>query len=787
MTGFLINLAVTQRALMLVLSLALVGASGWGLQYLVPDTDYKAFFAADDPQLLAFTAVQDTYTRTDSVLFVIEARNGDLFTRAHLDALKTLTEWGWTLPYSVRVDSLTNFQHTIADADSLQVQELVESTAHLDAAQLQQIRAVALNEPHLLNKLVSKDGRVAGVNVIMELPDKQRDALHEAGEAGRALAQKFAQAYPDLKLHLSGIVEYNYASETIIQGEMATLVPAMFGVVLLVLALMLRSLWGTLVTLLVVVFSIVVAMGLMGWLRWPLTSGSASAPTIVLTMAVADCVHILMTYFFWLRQGLPSQDAMRTSLKVNYQPVFLTSLTTAIGFLSMNFSDLPPFQVLGNVVTFGVIAAYLLAIFLLPALILLVPARVLPKAVQDAHLLDPFAQFVVRRRNGLFWGMGLLSLAIIAFIPRNEINDNFLRFIGAGHPTRDATDFISTNLASFYGIEYSLESTHEGGIYAPAFLQEVDAFVGWLEQQPEVAQVTAITEVFKRLNRNMHGDDPAWHLLPDERELAAQYLLLYEMSLPFGLDLNNQISFDRTQTRVLVNFTEQSTRTMLELEQRIAGYLREQHPQLPYHAASTTLLFSHAGMSNAHSMIKGTLLALVLISAVLVVALRSLKLGLISIVPNLIPAGLAFGIWGMAVGEVGISIAISIGMTLGIVVDNTVHFLSKYVRIRREQGLDTVAAVEYAFSNVGVALLATNGVLIAGFLVLAQSDIALNAHMGLFTALTFVMALVVDFLFLPALLMKLDRGQPPAPAAPLSVPPAAATPTASAPPAVESH
>ncbi len=180
-------------------------------------------------------------------------------------------------------------------------------------------------------------------------------------------------------------------------------------------------------------------------------------------------------------------------------------------------------------------------------------------------------------------------------------------------------------------------------------------------------------------------------------------------------------------------------------------------PDIRFDAGSTTLLFSHAGISNAISMLEGSILVLIIISIILIVALRSLKIGLVSIIPNLIPAGLAFGLWAIFVGEVGISIAIAIGMTLGIVVDNTVHFLSKYLRVRREQGATPEQAVRYSFSNVGVALLATNIVLIAGFLVLSMSGFVLNSQMGMFTALTFVMALLVDFFYLPVLLLLVDK------------------------------
>ena len=168
-------------------------------------------------------------------------------------------------------------------------------------------------------------------------------------------------------------------------------------------------------------------------------------------------------------------------------------------------------------------------------------------------------------------------------------------------------------------------------------------------------------------------------------------------------------------------------------------------------------MFSYIGITNAHSMIKGTLFALFLISLILMLMLRSLRYGLISLAPNLLPALFAFGVWALLYGKVGLSVAISIGMTLGIVVDSTVHFLAKYVRARRENHQDAEHAVRYAFSSVGIALLVTNVVLILGFVVLAQSDMKVNADMGLFTALTFLIGLILDFLFLPALLLLLDK------------------------------
>jgi hypothetical protein len=183
-------------------------------------------------------------------------------------------------------------------------------------------------------------------------------------------------------------------------------------------------------------------------------------------------------------------------------------------------------------------------------------------------------------------------------------------------------------------------------------------------------------------------------------------------------------------------------------------WLEENMPSIKVYNGSPTIMFAHLGKRNINSMLTGTSIALVLISAVLIFFLGSLKYGFISLLPNLTPALAAFGIWGMTVAEVGIGLSIVTGMTLGIVVDDTVHFLSKYLRARREKGLNAEDAVRYAFNNVGLALLVTSVVLVAGFMILAQSHFYLNSSMGLLTSVVIMLALIIDLTLLPALLMK---------------------------------
>jgi predicted RND superfamily exporter protein len=542
------------------------------------------------------------------------------------------------------------------------------------------------------------------------------------------------------------------------EKDIRTLIPVMFLVIILVLALLLRSFTGTISTLLMILLSIVTAAGAAGWLGIRLTPPSASAPTMILTLAVADSVHLLITFLQRMRRGDARIDAMRESLRINLQPIFLTSVTTAIGFLSMNFSDAPPFRDLGNIVAIGVLAAFFYTIAILPALMLLLPLRVKPAHNGTLAAMDGLADFVVRWRKPVLTVMSLVTIVLVLHIKDNELNDEFVKYFDNTVAFRTDTDFTVDNLTGLYSISYSLKAAEPGGISEPEFQRKLEEFANWYRQQPEVLHVSSLSDTMKRLNKNLHRDEQEWYRIPEQRDLAAQYLLLYEMSLPYGLDLNNQINVDKSATKLDASLRSISSNSTIAVEQRAQAWLAENAPEsMQVHGASPTLMFSHIGERNIRSMLGGTTIALVLISIILMAALRSVRIGLISLVPNLVPAGLAFGLWGMLVGEVGLALSVVTGMTLGIVVDDTVHFLSKYLRARREEGLSSADAVRYAFHTVGTALWTTSIVLMAGFLILTQSHFKLNSGMGLMTAITIGFALIADFLLLPTLLMTLDK------------------------------
>ena len=743
------------RWLVLIGSIVVALIAGSGAARLAFNNDYRIFFSEDNPELLAFEKLQRTYTKIDNILFAIAPRDDSVFTPQVLDAVEFLTLEAWQLPFVLRVDSITNYQHTTATEDDLIVADLVEGGLSLTRNMLDEVSEIATNEPALRDFLVAHEGHTTGINVTFQMPQLEMNETPETVAAARVLAAKIEAEYP-VKVHLTGMVMLNNAFQEMSMQDMSTMVPAMYLIIILVAGLLLRSVVATIGTVFVILLSLITAMGLAGWAGIELTPPSSAAPTIIMTLAVADSIHILVSLLSAMRRGVARKEALVESLRLNMSPVFLTSVTTAIGFLSLNFSDSPPFGDLGNITAVGMLVAFFYSVGFLPAFVAILPVKSREGQSLLGKSMDRLGDWVVQRNRPILYGFSACAVLLLAFIPSNDLNDDFVAYFDESTTFRSDVIVTTDRLTGAYQLQFSLDSGSSNGVSDPAFLAQVGRFVDWLREQPEIRHVNSITDTFKRLNKNLHADDPAYYRLPEQRELAAQYLLLYELSLPYGLDLNNQLNVDKSSTQILVTLENLDSRRLREISERGESWLRDHAPKLATAGIGPAIMFAYISDRNIRSMLIGTLLAVLVISAILVGVLKSPKLGGISLVPNLLPAGLAFGVWGLFVGEVNMAVSMVSGMTLGIVVDDTIHFLSKYKRARREQGLDAPDAIRYAFHTVGQAIVVTSLILIAGFSVLANSDFAMNSLMAMLTAIAIAMAVVADFLLLPALLIKLD-------------------------------
>jgi len=747
-----------------VLILTLVIAFGFasGASKLGFDGDYHVFFTDENPELKAFDDLQDKYTKDDNILIVLAPKNGNVFTKENLAAIEELTAEAWNTPFSSRVDAITNFQHTKAVEDDLYVDDLSYETSKKTESEIAEIKTIALKEPLLVNRLINEKGSVTAINVTVKLPGKELTEIPETTAFVREIVSEFSKKYPEFDTYLSGIVMMNTAFFESSEKDMTTLIPIMFLIVILTVFILTRSLSSTFSTLIVMILSIITAMGAAGYLGIKLTPPSSVAPTIILTLAVADSIHIIVTTLMEMRKGKSKKDALIESIRLNFNPVLLTSLSTVIGFLAMNFGDVPPFWDLGNMTAIGMTAAFLYSLTILPALLMILPVRVKikdPSTVKDSWY-EKLGKYVAGKPRQMALTSGVVIIIFGFIAQKNIFNDEFVNYFDHTVKFRTDTDFISDNLTGMYTVEFSLPADESGGINNPEYLKTLDEFEIWLNQQPEVIHVNSYVEVAKRVNKSMHGDQLAYYKTPTSREEAAQYLLLYEMSLPFGLDLNNQINVDKSETRITVTTKNLRSPDQIAFSKRSEKWIDDNAPKYMHTlGTSPTLMFSNLGFRQAASMLNGNIIAGILITILLIFSLRSLKLGLISIVPNLAPVVVGFGVWALYSGQINTGMVVVFGMTLGIVVDDTIHFMSKYIRARREYDYSATEAVQYAFKTVGKALVTTTIVLLAGFGVLSQSSFGLNNGMARISTIIILSALLIDFILLPSLLILTSRKQ----------------------------
>ena len=745
-----------RRWLVVALATLVMLATTAGVRFITVTNDYHVLFSADNPQLAAFNALENTYSVSNTALIAIAPREGSVFTREALGAIEELTEAAWRTPYSSRVNSLTNYTHSEALEDELIVAPLVEDASALSDTDVVRIEKIALDAVEIAGRLVAHDGRTTGVAINFILPENPDQAVVEITDYLNSFLEQARTDHPGINYYMTGDVVMNRTFSDATQNDMETLTPIVFLIIIGVTIILLRSVLGTVAIVAVLVFVINTTMGFAGWNGVVFSPTNAGVPIIVMVIAIADSIHIVTGVLLGMRRGLDRNAAIVESIRINAYPVFITSVTTAIGFLSLNASDSPPFHVLGNYVAFGVLCAFVYTMTLLPALLSILPLRVRLVQSEGTAFFDRFADFVIARSTFLLGAITLVIVVLIFGIPRIELSDNMAQYFDDRYEFRRDTDYVIDNLTGLDKLEYSLNSGREGGITDPDYLRKVDAFAEWYRQQPEVTHVQAFADIMKRLNKNMHGDDPAFYRLPEAPDLAAQYLLLYELSLPFGSDLNDRIDVAKSATRLVVVTKNAWSRDIRELDKRAQVWLHANAPAFAHEASGLSVVFAHLSLRNINSMLRGTILAMALISFILIWIFKSVRIGLLSLLPNFIPAIMSFGLWGYLVGHVGIASSVVIAVVFGIVVDDTIHFLSKYLKARRE-GLPAPEAVRSAFRTVGHALWTTSAVLSAGFLVFATSGFEVSWALGLLVTMTILFALAADFLLLPTLLIAIDR------------------------------
>ena len=756
--NYLAETIIRYRPLCIIISLLILAGLAQGLSKINFNPDINAFFPENDTLTTSHLSIEDTYSSMDNAVIGIGVKEGTVFTNEVLSLIEDLTERAWKTPHSLRVDSLSNYSYVSADGDDLYIEPFLEGSSTYDLKTLKEKELIIEEEELAYGAIISKDKKTSLINIVFDPPRKDIEAEYqESLNYVLGFLEEARKNHPEVDLIISGIVYMEYQSPMLLKAQMPKLMPTAILVILLTLFLLLRSLVAVAGSFLVILMSVVSAMGSIGFMSGDIAQPFIMVPILIATLAVADCVHLFTLYFQNLDSSRKSKEAMLESLKLNLQPLFLTSLTTAIGFLSLNLAPVEPLRGIGNGVAVGVFLAFIFTVLLLAPIVSYFNVKQSKNINFQKNIARKLGRFSIKNYKRLLVIVPVISCFLMAFIPLNKTNDNPLEFYSERYTTSAAdSKWISQRIGGTFPVSYELNS--QGIVSDPEFLREVDKFSEWLASNKEVLHVSSLSKIMKNLNKTLHGKQEEWNIIPTEPDLSAQYLFFYEMSLPYGLDLTNSISQNKESIKLVASLKELGSLEYREFAKKVENYASQNMPEdMVSIGTGTRPIFAFMSNMLITQLTYALGIGIVLITATIILFFRSLRYGMLTSVTNLLPIGVAFGIWAIVSGEISMLVGIGMGTTLGIIVDFTVHFLSKYLHARRQKNLSAEEAVEYAFETVGFALIITSFSLILGFLVLLQAFFIPIHGFVLFSSIAFLSALIIDLLLFPALLITWDK------------------------------
>lgn len=732
-------------------------ASGAGKLQLT--TDFRTYFSAENPQLKAFEALEQDFNKQDTLVFLLNAKeHAEIFSADALLQIRNLTEKAWQLPYARRVDSLTNYQRMQAEGDDIYVEDLFGPDF---SGTFDELSDFSDHHPVINKRLLGGGKRLTQVIVNLTLPDNDPLATAELVSEARRLLNDLNLSLFDVQLLGTAVV--NVALAEAIERDMAALIPGSYLLIFTALFLLTRSLAGSLLSLTLTLLTVAAVFGTLGWSGATLTPVVGAVPSMIMIIVVADCLHILVSYQHALKEGLDKTAALAKAQALNVKPVMITSVTTAVGLLCLNFSESPPYRDLGNLVAMAALLAGVLSLTWFIALLRILPQ---PKAAAADHglgnLLLSFYRRVIAPAKKTTFLIAVLVMIVLGFgLTKLQFNEQWYHYYDDSFAVRQALETQEQQLYGVNFIQYSIAAADSDSVYNTAYMQQLKRLAEWLEQQPGVGYVDSVHHQLLEISQKLNQDQPQFYRIPQDSDTIAQSMLLYEMSLPFGMGLEERINIDKTATRLTVNLYKHTSRELVAFDDTVRAWAALNTPALSLTPGTgLDMVFAKISDRNSISLFVGTLIALVLISVSMMWFLRSWRLGALSLIPNILPALLAYGAWGYLSGQVDLGLSIVACMSLGLVVDDSVHFLTKY-RYAREQGKTPEQAVEFAFATVGVAMLITTVVLAAGFALLVLSPFSPTWGMGALMSLTVVLAFIADIILLPLLLLLFDREKVP--------------------------
>ncbi len=729
------------------------------LKHLEFEGSYRIWFGKESKILKDYDNFRAIFGNDDAVTIMFSDPDG-IFTPKALETIDNITRKLWQAHYIARVDSITNYQYIHSDPeypDEVIVEDFIEDPSMYTQAELDKKRQVALSEEIIVGKLISKDAKTTMIAGRMT-PKAGDDPAVSFNLRDAVLAIIKPEVEKNgYKFYLGGAPIINTSFIEVAQHDAGVFTPTVIGIAMVLLLLIFRKFSSMIVSIIVVIFTFLIVLSIQVLLGFKLNNFTANIPVFVVAIGIADAMHLIWIYTIARKKGKSNHEAIHYSVKKNFLAIFLTSITTAVGFASLGISAVVPIQTLGIATASAALLAFILTILFVPAMLaILNPNIKTVKSIQEADnhpIAIWYTHFLQRNAKIILASTIIIFLALGAGIFQARVDSNTVKYFKEDYPFRASVNEMQKKLTGPMSYEIVIDSKENDGIKDPKFLREVERFYGeFYKTFPDVRHIHSLLDIVKTFNKVMNHSES----VPNSKELVAQYLLLFSLSLPQGMELNDKMDIDERLFRVSASLNIVETSKDLEMIHWIENWWQK----TPYSAQveGQTVMFAHMQHDVTATLIESITLAVVTISIIMLLIFKNWRMLPIFIVPNILPIALVVGVMGWLHIDIDMGVAIAGAIIIGVAVDDTIHFMVKYIEARK-RGDSLEDAMKYVMSYAGSAIIFTTIVLSLAFLVFVFSSFNPNFHFGVVTASALIIAVLVDLVALPALLMLIDRGE----------------------------
>jgi len=726
------------------------------LKNLEFEGSYRIWFGEESKILKNYDHFRAVFGNDDAVTIMFTDEDG-IFTPEALETIDNITRKLWETHYIARVDSLTNYQYVHSDAeypDEVLVEDFIEDPSMYTQEQLNKKREIALTQDIIVGKLISSDAKTTMIvgRMTPKAGDDPKVAFNLRDSVLKIIAPE--EKKNGYKFFLGGGPIINTSFIEIAQHDGGIFTPAVIVVAMVLLLLIFRKISSMITSILVVIFTFLIVLSIQVLLGFKLNNFTANIPVFVVAIGIADAMHLIWIYTMARKKGMDNHTSIHYTVKKNFLAIFLTSVTTSVGFASLGVSAVVPIQTLGIATASAALLAFVLTILFVPAMLAILNPNIKtdekiqgannhPMAVWYTHFLKKNAKIILGVSITIFVGLGL-------GIFKANVDSNTVKYFKKDFPFRVAVNEMQEKLTGPMSYEIIVDAKAKDGIKNPEFLRTVEKFYEeFYAKYPDVRHISSLLDVIKTFNEVMDGSKT----VPNSQDLVAQYLLLYSLSLPQGMEINDKMDIDERLLRVSASMNLVETSKDLEM----INWVEDWWEETPYSATvnGQTVMFAHMQHDVTATLIQSITLAVIMISLIMLIIFKNWRMLPLFIVPNVLPIALVVGVMGWLGIDIDMGVAIAGAIIIGVAVDDTIHFMVKYIEARK-RGDNLEDAMKYVMSYAGSAIIFTTIVLSLAFLVFIFSNFNPNYHFGVVTASALVIAVIVDLVALPALLMIID-------------------------------